>query len=136
MATAQWWVISYNPLGQPPTFEYLDGTKAAAEAKAALAVDGSVTGPFATEADARAAAAAGHVTPPDTDTAPGIPDPVSGITTAAEAVPHFLSQISSRAFIARAAKVIIGMALVVIGVLQLTHASQLVKPAAEAAVLA
>jgi hypothetical protein len=75
----QWWVISFNPLAAKPTYQYYEGTKAGAQARAKLAVDGSVTGPFATKADAQAAVAKGKVTPPDTNTAGSVPNPLTGI---------------------------------------------------------
>jgi hypothetical protein len=51
----QWWLIEFKPLGSAFTFQVFQGTKAQADAQAALAVNGVVLGPYATKAEAQAA---------------------------------------------------------------------------------
>lgn len=48
-------MISYNPPSGPSTYQVFRGTEAQAQAKAFLAVNGSLDGPFATKAAAQAA---------------------------------------------------------------------------------
>ena len=63
MASSSWWAIGANvqPVaGVGTSYTYFYGTQAAAEARAKTVVDGTVTGPFGTEADAKAAVAKGQ----------------------------------------------------------------------------
>lgn len=78
---SEWWVISFNPLAGKSTYQYFFGSQSGAEARAKLAVDGSVTGPFASKAAAQSAVAAHKVTPPNTNTAGPlqIGNPLTGI---------------------------------------------------------
>lgn len=58
-STDSWWLIGYKPIGPVSgwTFSAYQGTKAQAQAKQHLAVDGTLDGPFSTQADALAAEA-------------------------------------------------------------------------------
>lgn len=63
VAGDSWWVIGYYPEstllpgGGSAQFQYFYGTKAQAEAQQQLAVNGTLSGPYSTEEDAKAAAA-------------------------------------------------------------------------------
>jgi hypothetical protein len=107
---SEWWVISFNPLGgAKSTYEYFFGSKAGADAKANLAVDGSVTGPFASKAAAQAAVAAHHVTPPNTNTTgihPG--NPLTGLN----AIGDFFQRLTQAVTWERVAEAVAGGLLI------------------------
>ena len=84
MAAQQWWVIAFTSYGTPPSYEYFQGTKAQAEAKAKLAVEVStspaITGPFPTKAAAEASVKAGKAnTPSPGDSGPHVGNPLKGL---------------------------------------------------------
>jgi hypothetical protein len=65
-----WWAIASTSYGNAPDWIYFQGTQAQADAKAKTVVEVSTTnavnGPYATEADAKAAVAGGKITAPKT----------------------------------------------------------------------
>jgi hypothetical protein len=61
---------------------------------------------------------------------------IGAAENAATAVPDFLSRLTSANLWIRIVKVMAGLALIISGLVQLTHAGKLAVPAAEAAVLA
>lgn len=134
-ATGQWWVVSYNPIGEKFTYHYLQGTREQADTLASEAVDGSVTGPFTTEAAAKAAVKAGHVTPPTT-TQPHIPNPLGAVAPWAAGLSGFLHDLTERSTWFRVLKIVIGGTLIIVGALHINQVRDLAGTAAKAAVLA
>jgi hypothetical protein len=63
-------------------------------------------------------------------------DAIGAAESAATAVPDFLSRLTSANLWIRVLKVVVGLVMIISGLVQLTHASKLLGPAAKAAVLA
>jgi hypothetical protein len=93
----------------------------------ALAESGQFVG-FATQAEAKAFLA---------QSIPAqVKKPIGAAVGAAESVGDFLGKLGERNTWLRVLKVVIGVVLVIVGLVQLTHADKLIGPAAKAAVLA
>lgn len=138
MATSDaWWAIGANvqPIaGVGTSYSYFYGTKAAAQAKAALVVDGTVTGPFTTEATAQAAVKAGKTSasPQAAETPSEIGSQVSsGVLDGIPAsVGSFFSALGNTNTWIRVAKVVVGGLLLVIGLVHITGADNALASAA------
>lgn len=65
-------------------------------------------------------------------TAPNLPNPLTGVA----AIGDFFSKLGQRNTWLRIGKVVVGLVLIIVGLVQLTHTQKLVKTAGEAAVLA
>jgi hypothetical protein len=117
-SSGQWWVIAYTQVSGPSTYQYFQGTKAQAQAQANLAVKvggSNVTGPFSTEADAKAAVASGKVNRGDQSQAQ------QAITAVGNALGGWNLAVSGIAgWFARALKVTLGGVLMIIGLSRLT----------------
>jgi hypothetical protein len=83
---------------------------------------------FSTEADAKAFASGNAVSTAK--------NAAGAAESAATAIPDFLSRLTSTNLWIRVLKVVAGLALFIVGLVQLTHAEKLVAPAAKAAALA
>lgn len=122
-----WWVISFNPLGGKATYHYFQGTKAQAQTLANEAVDGSVTGPFATKAAAQAAVKSGKLTPPSGPQPVNIHNPLSAITDWASALTTVLKDLTERNTWVRILKIVLGGVVIIVGVLHISEVKDLGK---------
>jgi len=155
---------SLNPFTTPSGYESLPSGDAADDAKFAAAAIAdkitpvtisveniewyNITGPYPTQAAANAAIPAiqkAHPAPGSvqqvernnaSNPAGAAAGAVAGAASDAASVGTFLSHLSSRNLWLRAGKVIAGLVLVIVGVMQLTHAQNLITAAAKGAVLA
>jgi hypothetical protein len=123
MATGQWWIIWYNTAasgGSKDTYKIIQGTQAQAQADAKTALSGTESGPYATQADAQTAAKAGKGSVQQNT------NPLSGGTTTTgstnwyDSIGNFFSALSQSSLWIRVAKVLVGGALVIVGVAHLT----------------
>lgn len=133
MASGQWWVIAYTQVSGSTTYQYFQGTKAQAEAQANLAVKvggSNLTGPYATEADAEAAVKAGKVNKGDQSQAQ---QTVSAAASGLQDVLGLPTLSNLRDLMIRVMKVVVGAALVIIGVAELTGVSKEAIPVIGAA---
>jgi len=142
MATAEaWWVIASTSIGAAPAYSYFFGTQAGAETAAKRVVEvtatQAVTGPFASKAAAEAAVKSKQVNTPSptslTTTLPGIGSNKPVTDTGDQSTQGFLAGItgfSGTDFVIRAAKVIIGGVLLIIGLAHITGAGNAVASAA------
>jgi hypothetical protein len=122
-----WWVIAYTNEATAPTYDYFYGTQAAAKAKAATAVEvttqPAISGPFATEAQAKAAVASGSAKTPAVTVNPLTANGVS-ITNPLdylEDVGDFFHRLTEAATWERVGEVAVGVLLLYIGVKALTQ---------------
>lgn len=129
-----WWVV--NQISRPGGPRGPQQTSYVIEESATRPVN-AVAGPFSTKADAQAWQTGAN-------TAGNSPGSVAGglgdaavNATGLGGVTAFLSKLGTRQLWTRIAKVIAGLALVLVGVVQLTHLTKVVVPAAtKAAMLA
>jgi hypothetical protein len=94
---------------------------------------------YATYADMTAAIAANHWPPLNNNPSDPIGKTAVGSAEAAGAatgITGFLGDLSSRNLWLRVAKVVVGLGLIIIGIVHLTHAQNLIATAAKGAVLA
>ena len=131
MATASgWWVISFTSYGNPTTYEYFQGTEAQANAKANSAVkvsnEPNLSGPYDTEADAKAAVAAKAVNVPNNDANTSPNTVLSGVN----AIGQFFNSLGEASTWIRVAKVLAGGVLLLIGLAHMTGADNAVASAA------
>ena len=119
-----WWVIGFKPLGAVWTFKVFRGTQAQARAQQHLAVNGTLEGPFPSEAVARAAVAKEGQNPNPTKNLIG--NPLHGI----EAIGNFFNKLGQAATWKRIAEVLLGAALVIIGIAKLAGGTPAGKAAA------
>ena len=125
----QWWLIAYLPLGSAYTYEVFQGTQAQAQAKASLAVNGKVLGPYPSQA---AAVAAEKTQPTNPNATPVINLPsVPGIAGVQQIGTFFGSLGQANTWI-RVGEVILGLILIAVGVARLTHAVPAITKVAEA----
>jgi len=131
VANNPWWLIGFKPIGDSSrwTFEVFQGTKAQAEAKQHLAVNGTLDGPFATRAQAVAAETKERKKPiPPSGLPPGIPNPLHALGS----VEQFLTLLANRNLWFRVAEVTIGGVLIAAGVSAIVKdvspVGQLLKP--------
>ncbi len=124
----QWWVIWANnqPVaGVGVTATTFAGTKAQADARAAKVVDGTVTGPYATEAAALAAikAAGGSgsgstvTSPPAGPQQPSVPNPLAGLEGLAKIFGDFFTGLTDGKMWRSLGWIVLGIALMLAGVL-------------------
>jgi hypothetical protein len=116
MAAGTWWVIAYAPAGEAVTYQYFQGTRAQAQAEAGQAVEAggsNLSGPYATQADAQAAVAAGKAAKGNQSAAQ---QAGSAITSAAQNVLGLPQLSNLRDLVIRSVKVIVGALLIIIGV--------------------
>lgn len=124
VASSSWWAIGANvqPVaGVGTSYTYFYGTQAAAEARAKTVVDGTVTGPFSTEADAKAAVAKGQTaaSPQAAETPSELGSQVSsGIGTLASFLG--VGSVSGTNLVIRGLKVIIGGIMLLVGLVHIT----------------
>lgn len=122
-----WWVLQEST-GQAA---YFQATPAAAAARAKLAItyggERALYGPYATKADAQAAVASGAAKPQNPSPPPSVPG-VPGLTQ----IGQFFSDLGQRNTWLRVAKVVGGIALIIIGVAHLVHAGNIITTAAKA----
>jgi hypothetical protein len=147
MAANPWWVIIATNYGSAPSYEYFQGTQAQAELKSRATVEVSTQqnlyGPYSTKAAAQAAVARGLTAPtpggggllPDP---PGIGTPPSGgasnPASDLEDIGHFLSDLTSRNLWLRVSKLVVGVALIIVGVIELTGAGKVITTVAKDAI--
>jgi hypothetical protein len=81
----QWWVIAITSYGTQTSYNYFQGTQAQAVAQSQRYVEvsskPSLSGPYATKAEAEAAVAGKSVNVPNNGPSP-IPNPISGLSSA------------------------------------------------------
>lgn len=118
----QWWIIWYNTAatgGGKDTYKIISGTKAQAQAQAKVAISGTVSGPYTTQALAVAAAKAGKGSVQQ-DT-----NPLSGGTNAGtsweQSIQNFIGGITSANLWIRVAKVLAGGVILIVGLAKLTN---------------
>lgn len=143
MAAAPWWVLVHTSYGTAPQYAYFQGTQAEAEARAHSVIEVSsqrnLYGPYSTKADAQAAVKKGLTAPtpggggvlpppPGIDTPPsgGASNPASGLA----AIGDFITTLETAATWERVAKVVLGAALILVGMAKLTGATGAIKSAA------
>ena len=136
-SSVQWWVIptTYtNSSGQPgASYIVVSGTSAQIQAKYGSVPN--VLGPYATKADAQAAAkgavSSGKI---------GVQKPVNKIPNPVSGVTGFLSRLTEQSTWVRVAEVVLGLILIAVGVAKITHAvpiaTKVAGIAAKGAVLA
>jgi hypothetical protein len=113
-----WWLIGYKPIGSSSQWTFLpfQGTRAQAEAKQHLAVDGTLDGPFSTRAEARGAEKKERTTPiPQIGTPPGIGNPLSGIERVGAVLEAADRQLTDAALWRSLGWIALGVILIVLG---------------------
>lgn len=121
-ANDPWWLIGYKPIGDSSkfTFQVFQGTKAAAEARQKLAVNGTLDGPFATRAQAVAAEPGERKKPiPAIGLPPGIPNPLD-----------VFKGLNLQTWALRIGEIALGIVLVAVGLAKLTGADNVISKAA------
>jgi hypothetical protein len=119
-----WWVIGFKPLGGVWTFKVIQGSQAQAQAQQHLAVNGTLEGPFPSKAAAQSAVAKEGKNPNPVKNLIG--NPLHGI----EAIGNFFNKLGQAATWKRVAEVILGAALVIIGIAKLAAGTPAGKAAA------
>lgn len=130
--TNGWWVIAYTNEATTPTYDYYYGSQAGAKAKAATAVEvttqPAITGPFATEAQAKASVASGQASTPAVTANPLTANGVS-ITNPLNDIGDFFHRLTEAATWERVGEVAVGVILLYIGVKALTQDTAVAKSA-------
>jgi hypothetical protein len=120
----QWWVVWWNPAGSAASYRVVSGTRAAAQKVADTAISATIAGPYASQADATAAAKAGdkgtnapapQLTPQIPNIAGGAGGSVVSDSTGLAAIGAFFAKLGQASIWLRVAEVALGLVLVAVG---------------------
>lgn len=128
-----WWVV--NQISRPGGPRGPQQTHYVVEESATRPVN-AVAGPFSSKADAQAWQSGANSAGNSPGSAAGALGDAAVNATGLGGVTSFLSKLGTRQLWTRIAKVIAGLALVLVGVVQLTHAQKLITTVGKAAALA
>jgi hypothetical protein len=137
-----WWVIeadvgSSQLVKLKPTYQVVQG---ASKPDASLVETGNgthvvVTGPFATQAAAKATIPAGSAMGPGTpvDVGKDEESPAAALTSWEQGVATFLKDVTSKGTYLRIAKVVVGSVMIIVGLAKITGAGKAVTDVAKGA---
>jgi hypothetical protein len=128
-----WWVV--NQVSRPGGPRGPQQTNYIIEQAAARPVN-TVAGPYSTKADAQAWQTGANTAGNSPGSAAGGAVNAAADATGLTGVTGFLAKLGTRQLWTRIAKVVAGLALVLVGVVQLTHTEKLIATVGKAAALA